>query len=64
MPMKLTRSAFLQMLLSSRNIMALGQILQDLFADPSAVENLGFGVGKPPFQIGYGSSIGALFSKI
>jgi hypothetical protein len=40
MPMKLTNGALLQVLLRSRNVMALRQVLHDLLTNPASREDL------------------------
>jgi hypothetical protein len=49
MPVKLTDSALLQVLLGTRDVAALRQILDDLLANPTAGEEPCFGVGETPF---------------
>lgn len=62
--MKLASSTLFQMLLSSRNVMALRQVLNDLFSDPTAIEDLGFRIGEPPLQVRYDTSVSALFTEV
>lgn len=51
MPVQLTGCAFLQMLLSTRNIMALWQILNDLLAGPTTREQPSLRLGETPLNI-------------
>lgn len=52
MPVQLTDSPLLQMLLGTGDVMALRQILNDLFTGPAAVEQLCLTLREAPFHIG------------
>lgn len=62
--MQLPDGSFLKMLLCSRDVMALGQVLNDLLADPASIQDTGFGVGKPPFQIRDNSVVSGLLAEV
>jgi hypothetical protein len=62
--MKFPDGALLQMLLGSCNVMALWQILYNLLTHPASVEDFGLRIRESPFQVRYGSGIGALFAQI
>lgn len=59
MPVQLPNSTFLQMLLSSGDVMALRKVLKDLLSRPAAWEQSRLGVGKAPFDIGNEAVVGA-----
>jgi CHASE2 domain-containing sensor protein len=52
MPVKLTGRALGQVLLGSGNVVAGRKILDDLLANPAAVEDPRLGVGEAPFEVG------------
>ena len=52
------------MLLGGSNIMTLGQVLDDLLADPASVEDPRLGVGETPFEVGNNSGISILTAQI
>lgn len=54
MPMQLTNRSLLEMLLSSRNVLTSREVIDDLFANPAARIDLGFGVAEAPFKVRYG----------
>ena len=53
MPMELSHSTLLEMLLSARNIGAGRNISDDLLANPTAIEDSGFRLTEAPFQVRY-----------
>lgn len=63
MPVKLTNSTLAQMLLSSSNVMAGGEVRNDLLPDPTTVEDLCLGVRESPFQAGDAACVGALLAE-
>lgn len=56
--MQLADSAFLQMLLGTCNIMALGQVLNNLLPRPAAWEQPSLRLRKAPLDIGHKAIIG------
>lgn len=64
MPVQLTGGALGQVLLGARNVVALGQVLDDLFADPAAIEDARLRVGEAPLQIRYEPAVGRLTSEV
>lgn len=62
--MQLADSALLQMLLGTCNIMALGQVLNDLLPRPAAWEQPGLRLGKAPLDIGHKAIIGTGGSEL
>ena len=62
--MKLAYCALGEMLLRGRDVVALRQVLNDLLAEPSSLEEPRFGVGEPPLQIGDNSSICRLLAEV
>lgn len=57
MPMELTRSSLLEVLLGACNVVTSRQVGNDLFANPAAVEDLGLGVREAPLEVRNGASI-------
>lgn len=62
-PVKLPDCALMEMLLGGSNIVALRKILNHLSARPTSGENTSPGQGERPFQVGNGTTIGALLAK-
>jgi hypothetical protein len=62
--MEFPDSTLRQVLLGSRDVMALREVGDDLLADPSPLENSGLGIGKTPFQIRDHSVVGGLLAQI
>jgi hypothetical protein len=58
MPVQLTNSPLLQMLLSTSNVMALRQVLDDLLSRPTAWEQSSLGLRETPFDIGHKAIVG------
>lgn len=52
------------MLLSARDVMAGGQILDDLFTNPAALQETSLGVGEAPFEIGNNTVVSGLLTKV
>jgi hypothetical protein len=50
-PMKLPQRPFLQMLLGSSDVMALGKIGDDLLAHPASIEDSCLGIGETPLHV-------------
>lgn len=44
--------------------MAGGQILDDLFTNPAALQETSLGVGEAPFEIGNNTVVGGLLTKV
>src|SRR4051794_19246769 len=64
MPVELSDSTLLKMLLRSGYVVTLGQVLYHLFAYPAAIEEFGFRVGESPFQVWHCACIRSLFTKV
>lgn len=64
MPMELPYCALGEMLLRGRDVVALGQVLDDLLAEPSSLEEPRFGVGEPPLQVWDNSGICRLLAQV
>ena len=62
--MELAYCALGEMLLRGRDVVALGQVLDDLLAEPSSLEEPRFGVGEPPLQVGDNASICRLLTEV
>ena len=58
--MEFTKSTFLQVLLSSGNVVTLRQIRDDLLTDPPAIEQSCLRVGEPPLEVRYHTIVSAL----
>lgn len=52
MPVQLPNSTLLQMLLGPRNVMALREVLNDLFSRPATWKKSCLGIRKTPFDVG------------
>lgn len=63
-PVCFSDGTLVQMLLRPSNIMRVWQIGHHLGSGPATIKNLGLGIRKAPFEIGNGTSIGALTRKI
>ena len=64
MPMKLSYSSLVEMLLSSSNIRARREVSDNLLASPTAVKDPGLRVTEAPFQVWHDSAVGRLLSEI
>lgn len=64
MPVEFANGTLPKMLLGAGNIMAGGQILDNLLTHPAALEQPRLGVRKAPLQVGYYSVVGRLLAKI
>jgi hypothetical protein len=64
MPMKLTKSSLLQMLLRRRDIVALRQVCDNLLSNPASVEQTRLRIGEAPLQIGNGAAVSWLLAQI
>lgn len=62
--MKLAQGTLLEMQLGGGDVMALGQIGDDLLADPTAIVNVGLTLAEAPLQALDTASIGGLAAKI
>lgn len=62
--MQLSNSALFQVLLSSRDIVTLGKVLEDLLPGPTTWENPCLGVRKAPFDIRNIAVVGALGTEM
>jgi hypothetical protein len=62
--MELTDSALLEMQLGTGNVVALGQISDDLLADPASVEDLVLGLAEAPFHVWNAASVSGLAAEI
>ena len=49
MPMELSNSTLLQVLLSGSNVFALWQVIVDLLSNPAIIEDLGLRIRESPF---------------
>jgi hypothetical protein len=49
-------------LLRASDVVAGGQVGDDLFADPAAGELAGFGVGEAPFEVFDGAGVGGFLA--
>jgi hypothetical protein len=58
-PVKLTNGTFLEMLLGTSNIMALGQILNHLLSGPTTREKLSLRLRETPLDIGHKAVVSA-----
>jgi len=63
-PVELADGAFLQVLLGGGNVMALRQVLDDLLAQPAAIEQPCLGVGESPLQVWDDAVVGALPAEV
>lgn len=63
-PVQLTGSPLLQMLLSTSDIMALWQILNDLLTGPTAREQSSLRLGKTPLDVGDKAIVGGRGAKL
>ena len=63
-PVELADGTLLQMLLGGRDVVAGGEIGDDLLPDPAAVEQPGLGVGEAPLQVGNDAVVGALRPEV
>lgn len=64
MPVKLADRALAQVLLRAGNVVARGQVGDDLLAHPAAFEDARLGVGEAPFQVGHGAGVGRLLAQV
>ena len=64
MPMQFSQSTFLEMLLSSRNILTRWQISDNLFPSPTTIEDFGFRIAETPLEVDDRPSVGTLLSEI
>lgn len=62
--MKLADCALGQMLLRTRDVVALGQILDHLFAEPPTFEEPGLAVREAPLEVGDDAGIRRLLAKV
>lgn len=62
--MQLPNSTLLQMLLSSRDVMALRKVLNDLFSRPATWKKSCLGIGKTPFDVGNEAIVGARGTEV
>lgn len=64
MPVQLSNGALGQVLLSTRNFFAGGQVRDDLFSNPASFQDPRLRVRETPFDIGNNTVIGALLAQI
>ncbi len=64
MPVEFSDSSLDEMLLSARDVMAGWQILDDLFTDPTTLQETSLGVGEAPFKIGNNAVVSRLLAKV
>jgi len=64
MPVQLADATLRQMLLGTGDIIAGGEISDDLFSDPAARQLTCFRVGEAPLEILYCAGVGGLLSKV
>lgn len=64
MPMQFTDGALLEMLLGSRDVVALGKILDDLLTEPSTLEEPRLGVREAPLEVRYNAIVRGLLSEV
>lgn len=56
--------AFPEVLLCGRDVVALRQVLDDLLADPAAIEDARLGVGEAPLQVRHEAAVGRLLREV
>ena len=64
MPMQLANGALLQVLLRGCDVVALRQIIVDLFTDPATGVDSGLCVGEAPLEVWHGAGIGTLLAQV
>lgn len=64
MPVKLTNGALDEMLLSACNVVARGEICDDLLPDPATLEETRLGVGEAPLHVRHDTIVGRLLAEI
>jgi hypothetical protein len=62
--MKLSDSTLLQVLLGGGDIMTLWQVLDNLFTNPTSIEDFGLRIAESPFEVGHGTLVGCLLTKV
>ncbi len=63
-PVKLADCPLFEVLLGCRDVVTLGQVLDYLFTNPTAWEQLRLGVGEAPFEVRHCPTVGALLAKV
>ena len=64
MPMELSYSSLVEMLLCSGDVRTRREIRDHLFTSPPFIENSSFGVTEAPFQVWHDSIVGRLLCEI
>jgi hypothetical protein len=55
---KFTNGAFDKMLLSTRDVMTRGKVLNDLLTNPATLQEASLGVGEAPFEVRNNTVVG------
>lgn len=63
-PVKLAEGALPEMKLGSSNVVALGQISDDLLADPTTIVDVGLALTEAPLQALDAATVGGLTAKV
>lgn len=64
MPVKLAYGTLLKVQLGGGDVMALGQIGNDLLADPTSIVDVGLALAEAPLQALDTASVGRLAAKV
>lgn len=64
MPVQLAQSTLLEMQLGAGNVVALGQIGDDLLADPTTIVDVGLALAEAPLQALDAATVGGLAAKV
>lgn len=64
MPVKLANGALLEVQLGTSDVVALGQIGDDLLADPATIVDVGLALAEAPFQALDAATVGGLATEI
>lgn len=64
MPVQFAQGALLEVQLGTGNVVALGQIGDDLLANPSTVVDVGLALAEAPFQALNATTIGGLATQV
>lgn len=62
--MEFTNSALDQVLLGTRDVVARGEILNDLLTDPTALQETSLGIGEAPLEVGNNTVVGRLTAEV
>ena len=64
MPVQLAQSTLLEMQLGAGDVVALGQIGDDLLADPTTIVDVGLALAEAPLQALDVATVGGLAAKV